>query len=50
MYQSDFMSIERTLNVSNVSTFKVLKVFGEQNVKIMLHCHSNSMLILPCAY
>ncbi len=30
MYKSDFMSIERTLNVSKVSTFKVSnKFFGE---------------------
>ncbi len=29
MYKNDFMSIESTLNVSKVSTFKVLNVFGE---------------------
>ncbi len=29
IYKNDFMSIESTLNVRKVSTFKVLNVFGE---------------------
>ncbi len=29
IYKIDFMSIESTLNISKVSTFKVSNVFGE---------------------
>ncbi len=44
IYKKDFMSIESTLNVSKVSTFKVSNNFWRikcQNlVEIMLHYHS----------
>ncbi len=38
IYKSDFMSIESTLNVSKVSTFKVSNKFLDNKIKTQYLC------------